>query len=263
VIYSWQKTPKPAGYIEGGGYTWDQLTGIFKNTDVTSADHIDNCDGAQAMWIFAVSQAGVFQDYDSLDSLHTAPQHEFNVLYEPGTAYELTVGLIGGGGNMAPGASLELSLYYRDSTSNLVTVAVTSVTNSSDVFSNNTHFVDFHVEAPAVQPGDAWAGQHIGIRLLSLIDTNLEGGYWDVDNVRLAAIPPPVLSAAAVTNGQFQFILSSEPGLRYQILASSDLLLPRSNWATLGTITNVSGTTLFTDATPGPGRRFYQAHQVP
>src|ERR1700720_3245630 len=53
-IDSWQKASKPDWYAEGGGYTWDQLTGVFMNSSVTSADHIDNCDGNQAMWMFAV-----------------------------------------------------------------------------------------------------------------------------------------------------------------------------------------------------------------
>src|SRR2546423_15691175 len=64
-IDSWQEAPKPDWYAEGGGFTWDQLTGVFMNTSVTSADHIDNCDGNQALWMFAVPEVGVFQDYNS------------------------------------------------------------------------------------------------------------------------------------------------------------------------------------------------------
>ena len=42
-IDSWQKTGKPDEYNETGGYLWTQLTGVFKNTDTNSSDHIDNC----------------------------------------------------------------------------------------------------------------------------------------------------------------------------------------------------------------------------
>ncbi|PYI81769.1 MAG: hypothetical protein DME26_19260, partial [Verrucomicrobia bacterium] len=49
-VDSWQKPPKPPWYDESGGNFWDQLTGVFKNTPSGSADHIDNCDGSQAVW---------------------------------------------------------------------------------------------------------------------------------------------------------------------------------------------------------------------
>src|SRR5438552_17921241 len=66
-IDSWQKSAKPPCYDESGGYLWDQLTGTFKNTPPTIADHIDNCDGNQAAWMFAVPEVAIFQDYDSVD----------------------------------------------------------------------------------------------------------------------------------------------------------------------------------------------------
>ena len=56
--------------------------------------------------------------------------------------------------------------------------------------------------------------------MLSTVATNLQGGYWDLDNVRLASILEPVLLDPVCTNGQFQFTLRSEPGLRFEILSS-------------------------------------------
>ena len=64
---------------------------------------------------------------------------------------------------MLPGATLEVSLYYRDVASNKVTVTATSITNTPGVFSNNTHLIDFQVQVPVVKVGDAWAGQHIEV----------------------------------------------------------------------------------------------------
>src|SRR5262249_29890310 len=58
-IDSWQKSDKPAWYQEGGGLLWTQLTGIFKNTPTNSSDHIDNCDGNQALWLFAVPEVAL------------------------------------------------------------------------------------------------------------------------------------------------------------------------------------------------------------
>src|SRR5262245_50961431 len=46
-IQAWQKSPKPDWYVEGGGFLWIQLSGVFKNTPEGRADHIDNCDGEQ------------------------------------------------------------------------------------------------------------------------------------------------------------------------------------------------------------------------
>src|ERR1044071_4007557 len=261
----WQKTAKPDWYDESGPFLWDQLTGTFKNTDPGMANHIDNCDGAQAIWMFTVAGAGLLQDYESMDWTHTnAPLHAFNAVYEVGKAYQFTVGLIGGGGNMPIGATIDLGFYYRDSQSNRVTLASMTVTNSPQNFSNTTHFVDFSLLLPTVAASDSWAGRHVGIELISsTTDTNLQGGYWDIDNVRFA-IRNPILLNPVWTNGQFQFTIASDPGLPLQIVTSSDPLLPVSNWAILATVTNVSGNLPFTDTSGSPGRqRFYQARALP
>jgi|ERR1051325_8644196 hypothetical protein len=262
-IDSWQKAPKPDWYAEGGGYTWDQLTGVFMNTSLTSADHIDNCDGNQAMWMFAVPEVGVFQDYNSIDWAHTMPTHDFNAAFELGKSYHLTIGVIGGGGGMVPGASLEVSLYYRDAVSNMVRIAAVNITNSPAVFSNNTHLIDFRVDVPPVRPSDAWAGQKIGIHMLSTVSSNLEGGYWDLDNVRLSSVIEPMLANPVRTNGQFKFTLHGEPGLRFEILAATNLALPPASWTSLGTLTNLTGAATFSDVAANFNGRFYRARQVP
>jgi hypothetical protein len=262
-VDSWQKAPKPDWYTESGGFTWDQLAGVFTNQPVTASDYIDNCDGTQAGYMFAIPQVALFQDYNSIDWAHTNATHDFNAFFETGKAYTLTVGVIGGGGGMLPGASLDISLYYRDAASNMVPVATTSISNSPTIFSNNTHFIDFRVPLPAVKAADAWAGQHIGVQLLSTVSSNLEGGYWDVDNVRLQSVTPPTLLGAAWTNGHFSFALQSEPGLGFEILASTNLTFPLSNWTSLGMVTNITGTVPFLDPAGDLGRRFYKARLLP
>jgi hypothetical protein len=261
---SWQKTPKPDWYDDGGGsFLWTQLAGAFKNTTVGSSNYIDNCSGLQAIWLFAVPEVCLFQDYDSMDWNDPAPSHDFNAEYEPGKSYNLTVGVIGTGGNMLQGATLDLSLYYRDASSNRTAITTTTLTNTYDVFSNNTHFVDCHVAVPFVKAGDAWAGRKIGIQFLSTVSTNLQGGYWDLDNVRLVSTLAPKLVSPARTNGQFQFTLQSEPGLAFQIIASTNLTLPSSNWTSLGFVTNVTGAIPFVDTSSNFPQRFYQARQLP
>lgn len=267
VIDSWQKTPKPDWYDEGGGFYWTQLTGTFLNTATNTPTHIWNCDGKQAIWLFAVPEVGLFQDYDSIGSNETLPSHAFDAVFEPGKSYQLTVGMFGGGagGNygMRLGATLELSLYYRDANSNRITVAANTVTNTTANFTSNTNLVDFRVQTPTVTGADPWAGKHIGIQLLSTVTTNLQGGYWDLDNVRLTSILAPQLTAPFVTNNQFQFTLVSEPGSRVEILASTNATLANPIWTSLGIITNASGTTAFVDSGPFFPHRFYQAQHLP
>ncbi|HOX55349.1 MAG TPA: hypothetical protein PLC99_00490 [Verrucomicrobiota bacterium] len=262
-VDSWQKVPKPDWYVESGGFLWDYNVGLFENPLTNTSGHIDNCDGNQAVWLFVVPEVALFQDYDSTDWRSPAPTHEFDATFEAGRSYQLTVGVIGTGGGMQQGAALELSLYYRDDNSNRVTVAAVSLTNTTAVFSNNTHLLDFHVNVSAVRPGDAWAGRHIGIQMLSTVDPALEGGYWDLDNVRLSSTLEPILLDPVWTNSQFQFTLRSEPGLAIEILSATNPILPLSNWTSLGSLTNISGMTPFADSVASGARRYYCARRLP
>jgi hypothetical protein len=262
-IDSWQKTPMPFWWDANTFGPWEQLTGLFLNTPPEDPRHIDNCDGNQAIFLFAVPQAGLFQDYDSTDWSGTPPSHAFDVKYEAGSSYRLTVGVIGGGGDMKPGSMLMLMLYYGDGQGNQVPVATTWVTNLSSIFPTTTHLVDFQVDVPTVKAGDAHAGKQLGIAFYSMPDPQATGGYWDLDNVRLTANRAPTLVPAGWSNGGFHLTLLSEPGLRFEILAASDISLPITNWTSLGTLTNTSGGESFTDFQAGLAQRFYQARQVP
>jgi hypothetical protein len=225
-IKSWQKAPKPDWYDESGGNLWVQLAGAFKNTAPGSADHIDNCDGDQAIWIFAVPEVALFQDYESIGGTNSVPDHEFDANYKVGASYSLTVAVLGGGGGMPEGATLEIGLYFRDGSSNRVIISATSITNTAVLFPNNTHFLDFGVQIPIIKSGDPWAGRHIGVQLLSTVTTSLQGGYWDLDNVRLEEIPPPTfsLTVSTTTASEMRISWPSVTGYQYQVKASADLL---------------------------------------
>lgn len=263
IFDSWQRLPQPVWWDENASGPWTNLTGIFKNTAPGSADHIENCDGNQAAWLFANPDAGLFQDYDSVDWDDPAPTHAFDAMFEAGKSYRLTVGVIGGGYGMLPGTPLEAGVYYRDAASNKLIVAAITITYASDYFSNRTQLVDFAVTTPVVQAGDPWAGQHIGIQFRSTASLELGAGYWDLDNVRLASILAPTLANPVRTNGQFQFMLQGEPGCLVELLASTNLALPVANWTSLGTLTNSTGSTPFIDTSANFDQRFYQARQLP
>jgi hypothetical protein len=261
-INSWQKSAMPVWYDETGGFLWSYNLGIFKNTATNSPDYIDNCDGNQAMWLFAVPEVAIFQDYDSTNWSSPVPTHAFDAKFEMGKSCQLTVGVVPVGG-MLPGATLQLSLYYRDAASNQVTVAATSITNTPSIFTNTTHLLDFHVTVPMVTPGDPWAGQHIGIQMLSTVDTNHQGGYWDLDNIRLSSILEPAVSDPVCTNGQFQFTLRSEPGIGVEIIATTNLTLPMSQWSSLGTLTNEMEAVAVRDRVMDSNAQFYRARRLP
>ena len=260
---SWQRTPQPIWWNEAANGPWTNLTGIFKNTAPGSADHIDNCDGNQAAWLFANPDAGLFQDYDSRDWNDPAPTHAFDSKFESGKLYHLRFGVIGGGYNMLPETPLEASLYYRDAASNKVIVAATTITYSAAFFSNRTQLVYFHLTTPLVRAGDAWAGRRIGIQFLSTVRPELAGGYWDLDDVRLSSVLAPTLARPIRTNGQFQFTLQSEPGRQVELLASTNPAVPAASWTSLGIVTNLTGSFPVVDTTTNLNQRFYRARQMP
>ncbi|HXJ55919.1 MAG TPA: hypothetical protein VNU68_04565 [Verrucomicrobiae bacterium] len=256
----WQKASQPVWYNDPR-FPWEQLMGQFLNTSAGSPDHIDNLDGRQAAYLFALPDVAIFQDYNSVAGTNRAPAHDFNARFEVGKSYSLTVGILGGGGGMSNGATLEISLYYRDDNSNAVTVAATTVTNTTALFPTNTHLPDFQVQVPTLTGGEAWAGKYIGVRLASTVGFDLLGGYWDVDNVRLTSVKDPVLENVRVLGGELQFTLNAAPG-RYETLATTDLTLPSSRWTNLGVVTNLTGRISVSDSRPNP-HHFYQVRPSP
>jgi hypothetical protein len=176
LVDSWQKAPQPAWFDPAltGGITWDQLAGVFPNPAPGDPARIDNLLGNQAAYMIAAPEVTLFQD--------------LTATYQAGLSYHLSVGLLGAGG-MAEGSIFQMGLYYRNAANQPVPLALLPVTFSAGVFPTATHLVDFEVGTPVVQPGDAWAGQTIGIQLLSAFGTG--AGYWDLDNVRLVAVPEP------------------------------------------------------------------------
>jgi len=260
---SWQKTPQPAWYDPSQNFDtpWSYLMGTFYN--VPSPDKfIDNCDGSQAAFLFALPEAGIFQDYNSISGTNTAPSHAFNAKFKVGSSYNLTVGVLGGGGGMKPDATLQLSLYYLDANSNRVTVASTSITNNALNFPTNTHLTDYQVQVPGVQASDPWAGKNIGIQLLSTTGFELAGGYWDLDHVRLNETVAPVLGDLRLAENRFTFTLLSEPGWRFDIEASTNFTASASAWTSIGTFTNTTGADSFTDTASNLERRYYRARRL-
>jgi len=197
-IDSWQKAPEPAYYdpIIGTPYgiPWAGTAGVFLDVN-PYANHV----GTQCGYILGFPQVTLFQDYNS------SPTHDFNATFDVGRAYNLTI-CVFGKNTLAPGSTLDLSLYYVDGGGNHVNVTSTTVVYSAAAFptANPLNLVDYQVNVPLVQASDAWAGKNIGIQLLSTTPLEMStGGNWDFDNVRLTAPEPTSFGLFAVGAGAF------------------------------------------------------------
>jgi hypothetical protein len=74
--------------------------------------------------------------------------------------------------------------------------------------------------------------------------------------------PAPTLTGAAIaSDGSFSFTFTNAPGNTFSVLSTTDLSLPLTNWAVLGSVTDVpggSGNYKFVDA--GAGTNSAQRH---
>jgi len=262
-IDSWQKPPQPVTFDTNLFGAWDNLAGVFLNPPPTNAGYIDNADGQQLAYLFAYPQMAIFQDYSSIDWSNSTPTHAFNAKFTAGKGYVLTVGLTSSTQEpLNDGSTLLLSLYYRDSSSSTVSVAVTTVTYQTNVFTNLTHLLDFQVTIPVVRPTDPWAGQNIGIMFESIVAPNLIGGVWDLDNVRLSEMVPTALTEPRVVNQQMIFTLLSEPGLAFELQSSTNLAQTVGTWVSVGSLTNLTGATSLTNTAADANQRFYRARAL-
>jgi hypothetical protein len=232
--------------------------GVFGNLP-GDGEYILNCDGPQAAYIFEDPELALFQDYDAVDSTGN-PSHTFTATYQAGQSYQLQAGFIASSDfyDLMPGAILQMSLYYRDGSGDMQTVASTNVVYDTNVFTSDTNFIQYTLNIPTVLPADPWAGKHIGIQFLPT--GSITGGYWDVGNVQLWNTP--ALVNPSWSNGQFGATLLSLPGLVFQIVTTTNLSTPLYRWSNVVTVTNTSGTTSFVDPSPSYNQRFYQARQV-
>ena len=92
-----------------------------------------------------------------------------------------------------------------------------------------------------------------------VVVTNFAGAITSsVANLTIAG--QLILLSPRITNGNFVFILSGNPGYNYSILGTTNL----SNWFDLSTLSNITGTVPFTDTNPPRvPLRAYRAKQLP
>ena len=190
AISVWQQSSQPEWFSpDAFGVSWDSLSGIFPNAPDRDPRHITNADAGQVAYFFAVPQVAISQ---LLSSTFSADM-----------AYTLTVGLRGGGA-LTAGSTFMVGLFYLDG-ANPVTLAATPVTATADS-ATATALTDITVNVPALSAGDAAVGKNIGIQLAVTSQNGAPGvAYWEVDNVRVAAVPEPeeyaLIAGAALLGG--------------------------------------------------------------
>ncbi len=151
-------------------------TGVFANTEPNHTsdipgfegipDHIFNADGKQL--VFLCSQQG------------NALEQDLAATYNVGCDYHLTVAL--GVSLFSPGDPLDLVLYYLDDNEPIDIASVTI-----PALARSQWLKDFTLSLRTVDANDPWAGKTIGIAIRA---SGVSGGFWDIDNVRLAESMP-------------------------------------------------------------------------
>jgi hypothetical protein len=147
-------------------------TGVFLNTPIGSLDRLVNADANQLA--FLGSQTG------------NALEQDLAAVYQVGRSYRLTVA-VGVSARFPPSAivpvdTVEIVLYYlADNKSVDIVHQTVEATGLS-----STQLQDFSVYLSTVQSNDAWAGKSIGVAIRA---AGAAGGFWDLDNVRLAESP--------------------------------------------------------------------------
>ena len=194
-----------------------------------------NIEGNQAAFLFAVPSNGMSQ--------------ETSAIYEPGITYVVSAGLVGSSSFAPPeGTTLSLSLYYRESETNLVTIASRDVIYNATNFPSLSNLVYFAVASQPLTNNHPALGKNVGVAITSTVAP--AGGIWDIDNVTLAA-EQLSLTVARVENN-LRITWNSRDGATYQLQTSSDLM----TWNVTGAPIIGTGSTQSSDV-PVPSAASY------
>ncbi len=179
-------------YPAGSGQYVNDSAGLFANTPAGEPDHFTNMDGDQAA--FLAAETG-----NEFTQTLTAP-------FEAGQAYTLTMG-VGHSYGQPPAdtAKLVLGLFYLDTANQRHFVASTDVLNDAATGLSANLLQDFTATSAALLADDPAVGQPIHVWFGAV---GPAGGFFDVDNVRLTAVPEPA------TCGLLLFGVAAMLGLR-------------------------------------------------
>ena len=198
-VTNWN-TPGPvlSEFPPGSGVFINTNAGNFPNdpdkdnNGVTDADWIDNADQKQAAFLAALSGNEFWQ--------------QLTATYQAGKKYTLTTAVAHnfGGGNPAfqpdPTAKVTLALYYLDAQNARHLVASRDVVNGADGLLA-THFLDFSAVSPTLAANDPAVGLPIVVSIISSSPATNTGGFFDLDNIRVAVPEPASMGIVLLIGG--------------------------------------------------------------
>ncbi|MCG3181028.1 MAG: hypothetical protein BIFFINMI_03395 [Phycisphaerae bacterium] len=156
-------------------YGVNTYTGTFYNNP-SDPGYIDNALGSQLIWIgtqtgneFTQMIAGVTFKAGWSYTLSAAVAHSY---YQPPQATDM----------------LRIALFYLDGASQRQLVAWTDIYNDSAAGLSGNHLYYFTADGGPLGATDPAVGQAVGILLTTFGDI---GGYFDLDDVTVAAVPEP------------------------------------------------------------------------
>lgn len=187
--------PEMMEFPPGSGYWVNIGTLVWQNPPVGTYNHVDNLVTDPTVTPAEHPDPTNFP-YQGAASLGARTGNTFSQelgsTFVPGTGYTLTVGVGRNYGNAeqvpAATAALRLALYYLDDAS------VRQIVTSVDIFNDAArglsanHMLDFATPSFVVDGEDAAAGRKVGVLLTTI---GPAGGYFNVSNVRVSAVPEP------------------------------------------------------------------------
>jgi hypothetical protein len=174
---------------------------VWQNPPTNDPRHIDNLVADESIALADLPTSGTFNlPYEAAASLAAETGHEFSqtltTTFEPGKVYSLSVGVGHNYGSPqqvpAANAKLRLVLYYLDANDQRQVVAETGVFNNAAAGLTYSHMKDFSATSSLLNASDLAVGKPIGILLAT---DGPAGGYFNLSNVRVSAVPEPASCA--------------------------------------------------------------------
>jgi plastocyanin len=144
------------------------------------------------------------------------------------------------------------------------TATIQATASDTDGTVTNVRFFENGVSIGSIQKAPyslVVSNMTSGNYALSAIATD-NGGLSRTSSVVTVSVVTPTpltLSAANVMNGQFQFVYTADPGLRYVVRNSSNLL----GWSSVQTNTPASNNVVYSEKFDIKGLRFYRVERLP
>jgi hypothetical protein len=187
--------PELMEFPPGSGFWVNIGTLVWQNPAPGAFNHVDNLITDPTVTLAEHPNPENFP-YQGAASLAAQTGNEFSQVltssFEAGRGYSLTVGVGRNYGNAeqvpAATAALKLALYYLDDASTRQIVTSIDIFNNPATSLSANHMLDFSTPEFVVGGGHPAGGRPVGVLLTTI---GPAGGYFNVGNVRVSAVPEP------------------------------------------------------------------------